>query len=488
MALYNVPLTVCRGLPKRVLEPLISVSVVGDFLVCSTWVILSLNDPYEAPWIIYMLVAIESAVLYRWSGGLSFMLAFTVVYTVLDWVRAEYFGPPFRIDSYVFHMGMVLLVAIFITGIGSQSHRRSHKAEAAAEKAASHAERSQALYVVASRIAATLKREYVLETVMDALASLFPDRWHGILLAQPGGQLELAHSRGTPEDVTFPASAQALQDVEEEALVISDLAAHHHSQALLPESLTAYLSAAALPLKAPGHSFGILVSLDREVGAFQGDEVTFLAALAHQTSTALENARLYEEVELMSLTDATTALFNRRAFDLRLEEELSRARRYQLPLALLMLDVDRFKLYNDEHGHLAGDRLLRQLGKILAANALRHSDLPFRFGGEEFAVIMPHTSASEALALARRVCAEVAEENIPHTHNAPYARLTVSIGVAAFPDDGSTGSDLVYHADVALYAAKRGGRNRVVVSNGTFIEREEKLNGVTGPLQGIQSC
>ena len=110
MAAYNLPLTAADRLQPRFVEPLIAVGVVGDFLVCSAWVLLSVNDPYEAPWVIYILVAIEAAVLYRWSGGLTFMLAFTTVYSVLDWIQAEYFGPPFRLDSYVFHIAAVLMV------------------------------------------------------------------------------------------------------------------------------------------------------------------------------------------------------------------------------------------------------------------------------------------------------------------------------------------------------------------------------------------
>ena len=476
MAAYNLPLTAADRLQPRFVEPLIAVGVVGDFLVCSAWVLLSVNDPYEAPWVIYILVAIEAAVLYRWSGGLTFMLAFTTVYSVLDWIQAEYFGPPFRLDSYVFHIAAVLMVAVFTTILGNQSHRRYLAARDAAAEAAGHAERSEALYVVASRLAGTLKRDYVLETVMDSLQSLFPRRWHGILLATESGSLELAYSRGEPRGVSFPVSSAAtFSEAENDVVVFGDLRSEllPNSDWVLPEALVRYASAAALPLKAPNRNFGVMLALDPAVSAFREDEVRFLEALAHQTSTALENARLYQEVEVMSLTDATTALFNRRAFDIRLDEELARAQRYNLPLALLMLDVDHFKLYNDAFGHLAGDRLLRRLGDLLAKESLRQSDLPFRFGGEEFAVIMPHTNAEEALVLAHRVCAEIVNENIPHPSNEDYGRLTVSIGVAAFPQDGAGARELVNHADVALYAAKRAGRNRVVIFNGPFVAEDQ---------------
>jgi diguanylate cyclase (GGDEF)-like protein len=218
----------------------------------------------------------------------------------------------------------------------------------------------------------------------------------------------------------------------------------------------------AVPLRSADRLLGLLVSLDRSPGAIQPGEVAFIEALAGHAALALENARLYEEVETLSLTDATTALANRRAFDLRLRDELERAQRYQVPLALLMIDVDHFKLYNDTHGHLAGDMVLRRLGEILAGSHLRSADIPSRFGGEEFAVIMPHTAVDAALATADRLREAVAVATFPDAQEQPLGRITITIGVAGFPADAADARELVERADLALYEGKRLGRNRVV--------------------------
>jgi diguanylate cyclase (GGDEF)-like protein len=169
----------------------------------------------------------------------------------------------------------------------------------------------------------------------------------------------------------------------------------------------------------------------------------------------------FHEADAKATQDYATGLANRFTFDRQLAIEWQNAARQKASLALLMVDIDHFKLYNDHYGHLAGDDCLRRIAEILAGSALRASDTVARYGGEEFAVILPRASTQAAIALAERVRQLVADAQLPHM---PYTAgiVTVSIGVAAMqPDTAVNETILIQCADRALYAAKRAGRNRV---------------------------
>ncbi|WP_426112123.1 diguanylate cyclase domain-containing protein [Pseudomonas sp. DSP3-2-2] len=163
-------------------------------------------------------------------------------------------------------------------------------------------------------------------------------------------------------------------------------------------------------------------------------------------------------------SDGLTGLSNRRHFDEYLELEWRRAIREQSQLSLMMIDVDYFKAFNDNFGHLEGDEALRQVAKAIRASCARPSDLPARYGGEEFALVLPNTSPGGARLLAEKLRMSVAGMNIPHIAPAPGSSLTVSIGVATIiPPVGSNSRQLIQEADKGLYAAKNNGRNQVSV-------------------------
>jgi diguanylate cyclase (GGDEF)-like protein len=165
--------------------------------------------------------------------------------------------------------------------------------------------------------------------------------------------------------------------------------------------------------------------------------------------------RQNEELERLSTSDALTGLHNRRFLTQRLSEELSRAYRQKTAFTVLMADVDEFKKYNDTYGHPAGDEVLKKVAKILLSST-RAMDSTARYGGEEFAVLLNDTTGEEALEVAERIRTRVAAQNFSGQ------RVTISIGMAEFPEDGYTADAVISSADEALYEAKRGGRNRVV--------------------------
>jgi two-component system, cell cycle response regulator len=178
------------------------------------------------------------------------------------------------------------------------------------------------------------------------------------------------------------------------------------------------------------------------------------------TALATEAVRRAQRLRLGATRDRLTGLYNRAYIEERGAEELARGARYAHPLALAMLDVDFFKQFNDTHGHAAGDHVLRTVARRLQSN-LRGTDIVGRFGGEEFVVLFPETSAAEAAERLDAFRALLAAEEATHAGRA-LGRVTVSAGVAAWPSDGTEVSELVRRADERLYAAKRGGRNRVV--------------------------
>lgn len=219
-----------------------------------------------------------------------------------------------------------------------------------------------------------------------------------------------------------------------------------------------------IPLAVHQYLWGLLI-LEREAHRepFVKGDYQLIRVLVEHLAVLLENLRLYRQTADMAVRDGLTGLLNHRRLHERMKEELSRSLRYHHPMTLLMIDMDYFKRYNDTYGHQQGDEVLRLLAEILRQN-VRQSDIVGRYGGEEFAVILPETSKGAAVGLAQRLCEVVANTPFPGHPGGPPVRCTISIGVASYPEDGLTVSDLVSAADTALYRAKRFGKNRVVVA------------------------
>jgi two-component system cell cycle response regulator len=202
-----------------------------------------------------------------------------------------------------------------------------------------------------------------------------------------------------------------------------------------------------------------------EVGEYDPEAVQALERLAGDLALVVRRGRAMDELREQAFVDSLTGCYNRRGFDEHLRVELVRARRYERPLGLMLLDVDGFKAINDEFGHQGGDHVLRRLSGLLT-ESFRTTDVVSRYGGDEFAVIFPETSPEGTVKLARRIREQV-ESLFPD--GVISRRVTVSVGASAFPLDAADGEDLVARADRALYEAKSGGRNRVVAAT----KREE---------------
>ncbi len=239
---------------------------------------------------------------------------------------------------------------------------------------------------------------------------------------------------------------------QKKPILLNDL--HPVSREGRPE-IGSFLS---VPLVVQGELIGVINLSHSANQAFTEEHLRLLTLMAAQAAAILQRVLMYEEMARLAVTDDLTALFNRRHFQDRLNEEIRRSQRYGLCFSLLFLDIDNFKLINDTWGHALGDRILADLGRLLRRWG-RASDLIARHGGEEFVALLPMTDAGQAVRAADRLRTMVQEHSFPRRK-----RMTVSLGIASFPADGATVEEILKRADAALYTAKKLGRNRTVVS------------------------
>ena len=214
-------------------------------------------------------------------------------------------------------------------------------------------------------------------------------------------------------------------------------------------------TALAIPVRSGSNPFGVLAYYGRgQPRPYDRDDVAMLAALVRQAEIAIDSSFLYDEATRLSLTDGLTGLWNRRHLALRIEAELSRAVRFGEPFSVLYCDLDGFKPVNDTLGHSAGDTVLIETARRLT-DATREVDIVARPGGDEFTLLLPKTGLAGALRLADKIRTAIGDR--PFELDGTAVNVSVSVGVAAYPEHGSSGKDLLAAADSALYRAKAGG-------------------------------
>ncbi len=219
----------------------------------------------------------------------------------------------------------------------------------------------------------------------------------------------------------------------------------------------------SIPLVIREELMGLIVVHDLMASAFSGEDFNDLRILGSQLSIGVKKATLYDKVQRLSITDGLTGLYVHRYLQERMDEEVRRATRYNAPLSFIMIDIDFFKKYNDEYGHLAGDEVLKRVSKVLTSHA-EASDLVARYGGEEFAFVLPAQDKASALAKAEAIRRAVEDQVL--VFDGQETHVTISCGLASFPQDAMTKNGLIDRSDQALYQAKSLGRNREVAAEG----------------------
>jgi diguanylate cyclase (GGDEF)-like protein len=266
------------------------------------------------------------------------------------------------------------------------------------------------------------------------------------------GNIPIKHKTGDPFDHWVMRQAQPLL-IEDPS---KDFRFPESSAKQIERKLGSLIG---VPLLTRNSILGVLRAESPRTGVLHPDDLRLVRIIGDLAALGIENSRLYSQMVEFAITDDLTKLSVRRYFERRLDEELARARQLNKPLSVLLIDIDRFKDYNDTFGHSAGDKLLKYLS-LLMAQARRPGEVAARFGGEEFAWLMPGVGGVEAAARAEDYRRQVQMARVELRRSLTQA--TVSIGVAEFPRDGDTREALLRRADERMYKAKESGRNRVV--------------------------
>jgi len=285
------------------------------------------------------------------------------------------------------------------------------------------------------------------------------------------------------ERIPLDGTATECACKDRHAVYEADLRRHHRFWTWESHMKLGIRSVVYLPLSVTDRTIGSLILASRKPNAYSRRQIQLLEKVALQIAAPIENAQLYARVEQKSRIDELTGLFNRRHFEERLKEEVSRHSRYGDVFSIFMLDLDNFKAYNDANGHPAGDILLSQVGKIIKSS-VRSVDQAFRYGGDEFVVILPETTRDDAYVVAERV-----REQIDGKMEKEAIDVTCSIGLASYPADGVVADELVDMADNALYYAKRTGGNRIFLSSKIVSEPLDDggIHGIYAKRNGLSS-
>jgi len=336
------------------------------------------------------------------------------------------------------------------------------------------------LYSVSRNLSVSLQLDELFRIAMETIAiSLGMEQFFMVLLDEETGELLLQAYHGLTEEQLVNLRFQRGEGFVGRVAENGEMALAGPVE--LGEEHT-FLGAGqagpllALPLKAEEDTvIGVLVAHKPSGEPFTDRELGLFGEVARQVANAIHKARIYQRTQELSNRDSLTGIFNRRYLFERLEREVERGRRYARTLSLLVLDIDNFQQYNDIQGQQAGDDALRVLARIMG-EGLRKPDLLARFGGEEFVVLLPETRAAPARAVAEKLRRLVAAAEIPGRESLPKGMLTVTVGVATFPDDAPEALLLISEADRALYEGKNRGRDMVVSAS------EIEAEGATRPV------
>jgi diguanylate cyclase (GGDEF)-like protein len=328
-------------------------------------------------------------------------------------------------------------------------------------------------------LTSTLQLDQVLRTIMEKLDEfLQPDTWSLLLMDQAKKELYF--------ELAIGKNAQALKDMrvklgegiagwvaqKQQAVIVSDVSTDTRFLAQMDEKTkTETRSIVAVPVRFRDNCLGVIELINCVgVEGFNDRDLALLEALADFAAIAIENARHVQKIEELTIKDDCTSLYNARHMNAILETEVYRSQRDGLECSLIFVDLDHFKNINDTHGHLMGSTLLAEIGQVLRVNCRIDADFAFRYGGDEFVIVLPRTSKENACMVARRLH-KLIREKLWLTSEGPGVRVTSSMGVACYPTDAKSKAQLLHLADEAMYLVKNTTRDNVAAANDGILPR-----------------
>src|ERR1700751_1028866 len=353
---------------------------------------------------------------------------------------------------------------------GGVERRRTARAEPEAAEAAQATEVT-VFHELGNALTSSLQLDQVLRTIMEKINEVLrPDTWSLLLMDVDKKELyfQIATGKGAEslKDVRIKVGQGLAGWVAEtgEAVVVPDTTKDSRFFGQVDaKTKMETRSIVAVPVRFREQCLGV-IELINSIGpeGFSARDLALLEALADYAAIAIENARHVQRIHELTITDDCTSLYNARHLNFMLDTEIYRSHRYAFEFSLIFIDLDHFKSVNDTHGHLMGSKLLAEIGQAIK-DKCRLIDLAFRYGGDEFVVLLPQTSKDNALGVARRLH-KLIRESIWLKESGINARVTASVGVAAYPSDSGTKGELLHLAHEPMYLVKNATRDSVAAS------------------------
>jgi diguanylate cyclase (GGDEF)-like protein len=461
-AIFYLLSTLKLGLTRQIA----TVSVAIDILFV-TFLIRFTGGPASTFYLLYYMVIMFSSYYFSLNVGVGVSFAVILAYVLTNPNLATRVTPA--------ELGLRLLFAWFfawtvgyVSGYIKRSELRLLKLLDSLNESTTELERSQVrvetVYETARALGGMHHEDEITDEVLNIVQSVLSYEVCSIMVLDFNSRtlvevarLELGRRKRGKLLLRVTSEGVLAEVVDRTAAKrVFDIAAKEDYTPVLAESKSSLI----VPMVARGKVLGVLIAEATMVNQFTEMDQKVFAILASEAGMAYENSRLHQELEKLVVIDDLTDVYNYRFFNEKLTEEARRAARYSQPLSLIMVDLDSFKHCNDTYGHEVGNQVLRGVSRAIMAS-VRDIDTVARYGGEEFIVILPQTEHDDAVTIAERIRSQIEAATLAKTDTGEPIRVTASVGLTTYPDNGCEVDNLVRLVDQAMYRAKGAGKNRV---------------------------